>query len=96
MRLLRHAREYLDGGRVGPLLCLEELSTEEGDYVRARFVDRLEDLRADEIGIVEIRRAYVSVLSEHGVACPHPELSVFFRRGHRYCELCGCPVILPR
>lgn len=96
MRLLEHRAEHIANQRLGPLMRTEDLTDEESRYIRDCFIQRLAGNIEGDITVQQMRDAYISVLSDHGVMCPHPELSQSFMRGYQHCELCGCAVLSPR
>lgn len=70
-RLEEHRKALEDAGRLGPLLQVDVLSSEEVALVNRTFLERCRRDRVE--GIDQIYGAYVRSLNEWGVMCPHPQ-----------------------
>jgi hypothetical protein len=68
-RLEEHRREFTRNNGCGPMIRVEDLSTEEIALVNADFLELCRG-RADDIKA--IYGAYVQALHLWGVICPHP------------------------
>lgn len=103
-RLEAHRKTLEEEKRHGPLLRIEDLSTEELDLVNKSFLDLCRRRKVGDIR--ETYAAYVDTLHRWGVMCPHPqpnrlydghrtsEFPVDFESSKWYdCSLCGAAVI---
>jgi hypothetical protein len=95
-RLELHRLKHLQANRRGPLLTIHELSDEEKEILN---VELMKDVRVQRLGSIHEKEstaiwdaAYLDVLSEFGVMCPHPIASI----DDRGCDLCGCALFVRR
>jgi hypothetical protein len=93
-RLELHRLKHLQANRRGPLLTVHELSDEEKEILNSEL---MQDVRVQRLGAIREKEsteiwdaAYLDVLSEFGVMCPHPIASV----DDRGCSLCGCALFV--
>jgi len=106
-RLDKHKGAYHISGHKIPLLEIEDLTEEEYDIIRETFVNVLHgtveplgitpENAVESVDIVIMREAYVHVLSSFGIMCPHPDFNTkYSKNGIRHCDLCSCPVLMPK
>ncbi len=98
-RLELHRLKYNQNGRRGPLLTIRDLDDQEKEIINREVLQDVRVKRIDFTGDMDEQifdEVQMSVLSEYGVMCPHPEYSLSPSKVHgSRCNVCGCCLLQP-
>jgi hypothetical protein len=95
-RLEIHRLKFHQNGRRGPLVRYSELDAYEKELIQKELLQDVRVKRIDFTGDMDeeiFDQVYLEVLSNWGVACPHPFGSIEGGLHAPHCRACGCSVI---